>query len=176
MITRNKETGRFESVKEAPVEQEVATAVSYGYYSKLLNKPFDTVAELKAAEAEFKKAEEEKKQALEAKKAETSVVERAIDAYEEGKVVCNEVIAEAYKEYKAKVEEAEKALATLREEADTKLNAYLEAHPNSGFHYTFRSKDGKVVRNYNFLNKKYAIMDNYDRFAKAVSDLFNLKF
>jgi len=176
MITRNEKTGRFESLKEKPEEVTSAkneAVAEYGYYSKLLNKPFDTVKELVAAEDAFRKAEEEKKNALEAKKAETGAVEKAIDAYEEGKVVCNDAIAAAYKVYRAEVEKAEKALDELREDADEKLNTYLKAHPDSGFHYTFRSKDGKVVRNYNYYNKRYDIFDNYNKFVQAINDLWN---
>lgn len=171
MITRNKETGRFESVKEEPVTEEIAEARSYGYYSKVLNKPFDTLKELQDAEAEFRKAEEEKKKALEVKKAEAGVVEKAIDLYEAGKVSCNDTIAAAYKEYRAKVEEAEKALDTLREDADQKLNEYLKTH--DAFHYSYRSEDGKVSRNYTYYNKRHDVFDNYNRFVKAINDLWN---
>lgn len=169
MITRNKETSRFESVK-APVTEEIAEARSYGYYSKVLNKPFDTLKELQDAEAAFRKAEEEKKKALEVKKAEAGAVEKSIDLYEAGKVACNDTIKAAYKVYREKVEDAEKALDALREDADKKLNEYLKTHEQ--FHYSYRSEDGKVSRDYSYYNTRHAIFDNYNKFLQAVNDLW----
>ena len=160
---RNEKTGRFESEK--------SDVPAYGYYSKVLNKPFDTVEELCKAEDEFKLAEKKKQEELEVKCAEASKVEKAIDAYEEGKVVCDNAIAEAYKEYKEKVTKAEKELTALQEVADKELNAFLETHPN-GFHYTYRSKDGKVTRTYNYLNKRFDVFDNYNNFLKAIDNLW----
>lgn len=164
---RNEKTGRFESEKVDVKEEEP----SYGYYSKVLNKPFDTVTELAAAEAAYKKAEDEKRQIAEAKKAEAKPVEEAIDAYEEGKVACNDIIAKAYAEYKEKVTAAEKELAKLEQNADNLLKEFQANHPE-GFHYTYRSKDGKVVRTYNYYNKRFDVFDNYDRFVKLINDLW----
>ena len=148
---RNEKTGRFESEK--------SDVPAYGYYSKVLNKPFDTVEELCKAEDEFKLAEKKKQEELEVKRAEASKVEKAIDAYEEGKVVCDNAIAEAYKEYKEKVTKAEKELTALQEVADKELNAFLE-------------KDGKVTRTYNYLNKRFDVFDNYNNFLKAIDNLW----
>ena len=139
----------------------------------------DYDAEIKATEAkleELKKAqvakiEEEKKTAALARKTEANVVNEAIDKYEEAKVVCNRKIKEAYEEYKAKVSAAEKELSQVETEADDKLNKFLESHPE-GFHYTFRSKDGKVVRDYDYRTKKYDVFDGYNLLQEAF-DNFN---
>lgn len=140
----------------------------------------DYDAEIKAAEAklaELKKAqvakiEEEKKTAALARKTEANVVNEAIDKYEEAKVVCNRKIKEAYEEYKAKVSAAEKELSQVETEADDKLNKFLAAHPE-GFHYTFRSKDGKVVRDYDYRTKKYDVFDGYNLLQEAFDKLLN---
>ena len=167
---RNEKTGRFESEKTNEVEVKEETP-SYGYYSKVLNKPFDTVTELAAAEAAHKKAEDEKRQLAESRRNEAKPVEQAIDAYEEGKVVCNDAIADAYKEYREKVTAAEKELAKLEQNAEKLRDEFLEKHPE-GFHYTYRSKDGKVVRTYNYYNKRFDVFDNYDKFVKLLNDLW----
>ena len=141
----------------------------------------DYDAEIKAAEAklaELKKAqvakiEEEKKTAALARKTEANVVNEAIDKYEEAKVVCNRKIKEAYEEYKAKVSAAEKELSQVETEADDKLNKFLESHPE-GFHYTFRSKDGKVVRDYDYRTKKYDVFDSYDLLQEAFNNFNKL--
>ena len=141
----------------------------------------DYDAEIKATEAklaELKKAqvakiEEEKKAAALARKTEANVVNEAIDKYEEAKVVCNRKIKEAYEEYKAKVSAAEKELSQVEAEADDKLNKFLESHPE-GFHYTFRSKDGKVVRDYDYRTKKYDVFDGYNLLQEAFNNFNKL--
>ena len=141
----------------------------------------DYDAEIKAAEAkleELKKAqvakiEEEKKAAALARKTEANVVNEAIDRYEEAKVVCNRKIKEAYEEYKAKVSAAEKELSQAEAEADDKLNKFLATHAD-GFHYTFRSKDGKVVRDYDYRTKKYDVFDSYDLLQEAFNNFNKL--
>ena len=140
----------------------------------------DYDAEIKAVEAkleELKKAqvakiEEEKKAATLARKTEANVVNEAIDKYEEAKVVCNRKIKEAYEEYKAKVSAAEKELSQVEAEADDKLNKFLAVHPE-GFHYTFRSQDGKVVRDYDYRTKKYDVFDGYNLLQEAFDKLLN---
>ena len=141
----------------------------------------DYDAEIKAAEAkleELKKAqvakiEEEKKAAALARKTEANVVNEAIDKYEEAKVVCNRKIKEAYEEYKAKVSAAEKELSQAEAEADDKLNKFLATH-KEGFHYTFRSPDGKVVRDYDYRTKKYDVFDSYDLLQEAFNNFNKL--
>ena len=141
----------------------------------------DYDAEIKATEAkleELKKAqvakiEEEKKAAALARKTEANVVNEAIDKYEEAKVVCNRKIKEAYEEYKAKVSDAEKELSQVEAEADDKLNKFLATH-KEGFHYTFRSKDGKVVRDYDYRTKKYDVFDGYNLLQEAFNNFNKL--
>ena len=58
-------------------------------------------------------------------------------------------------------------------EADDKLNKFLESHPD-GFHYTFRSKDGKVVRDYDYRTKKYDVFDGYNLLQEAFNNFNKL--
>lgn len=69
----------------------------YGYFSKLLQKPFDTVEELVAAEDEYNKAHEAEIKAAEEKKSMAKAVE------------------DAYKHYIAVSEEVSKVLAEARD-------------------------------------------------------------
>ena len=144
----------------------------YGYYSKLLNKPFDTIEELKSAEKEFKEEQAKKEAAALAKKTACNLVNTAIDLYEEGKVKCNEEIAKAYSEYKEKVSTAEKELAVLEKDANEKLNRWLEEHPGEGFHYTYKSKDRKITRKYNYYNRRYDVFDEFAKFTRFIKDLW----
>jgi hypothetical protein len=144
----------------------------FSYYSNILNKPFKTLDELKAAEKDFELKELEKEAALIAKKNECNIVNTAIDVYEDGKAKCNEAIAKAYAEYKEKVSVAEKELSILEKDASDKLNKWLKEHPNQGFHYTYKSKDGKIAREYTYYNNRYSVFDSYDKFMRLLKDLW----
>ena len=145
---------------------------SYGYYSKILNKPFDTLEELMEAETQYKEEQAKKEAAALAKRNAAAVVNAAIDAYEEGKVKCDAAIEQAYNEYKDKVAEAEKELAVLERDANEKINKWLEDHPGEGFHYTYRSKNGKVTRTYSYYTKRYDPFDDYLEFKRLLSKLW----
>lgn len=144
----------------------------YCYYSNVLKAPFASVEELKAAEKEFELKELEKEAARIAKRNECNIVNTAIDVYEEGKVKCNEAIAKAYNEYKAKVAETEKELAVLEKDANEKLNKWLEEHPGQGFHYTYKSADGKVTRQYNYYNRRYDVFEEFEKFSRLLKDIW----
>ena len=74
-------------------------------------------------------------------------------------------------EYKAKVAEAEKSLATYEKEASDKLNEFLKEHPE-GFHYTYKSEDGKVTRQYSYYHNRYDVFDSFDEFTKLINNLW----
>lgn len=146
--------------------------ISFSYYSKVLQKPFDTIEELKEAEEVYHLEQTKKEAAALAKKNAASIVNSAIDAYEEEKVKCNEAIKQAYNEYKAKVTETEKELAVLEKDANEKLNKWLEEHPGQGFHYTYKSADGKVTRQYNYYNRRYDVFEEFEKFSRLLKDIW----
>lgn len=160
----------MEKILNAKEKEE--TKVAYSYYSKILNKPFDTVDALVKAETEMKEAEAKKEAETLAKRNAANIVNNAIDVYEEGKVNLNEVVANAYNEYKAKVTEAEKSLAVLEKDATEKLNKWLSEHPDQGFHYTYKSKDGRVVRDYTYYNNRHNVLDNAEKVMRLLQDLW----
>jgi hypothetical protein len=141
------------------------------YKSKLLNKEFTDLDELKKAESEYKLEVAKKEEAKLARKEEATVVQKAIDNYEVAKVKANDVIANAYKEYKDKVAEAEKALAEVEKTASEALDKFLADHPE-GFHYTYKSEDGKVVREYNYYKNRYDVFDNFNQFTELLKKLW----
>ena len=72
---------------------------SYGYYSRVLNKPFDTLDALKKAEEEFKRQNDEKVKAQEEKKARAKEIEDAYLNYQKVKEEAYTQIAEAEKKW-----------------------------------------------------------------------------
>lgn len=160
------EKGQFMSNEEKEEKREVVV------------KDYDAeIAEAEAKLAELRKAkeakaEEERKATALAKKTEANVVNEAIDKYEEAKLAYKEEVDEAYNEYKAKFAAAEEKFKAIEKDADTKLAEFLKKHPE-GFHYTFRSKDGKAVRDYDYTTKKYDVFDFMDSFDSMWRKLFN---
>lgn len=160
----------MENILDKNKKEEAQT--DYGYYSKLLKKPFETLDELITAETEYKEAKAKEEAAVIAKRKEASIVNSAIDAYEEGKVVCSEAIKAAYNEYKEKVAQAERDLAVLEKDGSEKLNKWLAEHPGQGFHYTYKSKDGKITKDYKYYAKRHDVFDNYGKFAELLKELW----
>lgn len=73
--------------------------MKYMVYSKLLNKPFDKVSDLEAAEAEYRTAHEEELKAKEEKRLRAEEVEKARQASEQIRVECSKKIREADDKY-----------------------------------------------------------------------------
>ena len=71
------------------------TEEQYGYYSKVLQKPFDTLDELKEAEYKFKLEQDEKFKAKETRAARAKEVEQAYIQYQEVKTAALNEIAKA---------------------------------------------------------------------------------
>lgn len=136
MTRRNAETGRFESVPA----NDVATEPAYGYYSKVLNKPFDTLNELQDAELAVKKAEDEKKNAIVTRKADAEKVKVAITNRIEADLAAKKASAEAYKKYLAELDEIESKRRSAKEEETKALQEFCEKY-KEGFHDTINVDD-----------------------------------
>lgn len=136
MTRRNEKTGRFESV---PAE-EITEQPSYGYYSKVLNKPFDTLQELQEAELEVKRQEEAKKNALACKKQDVEVVKSAIAKRIETDIQAKKEAAKAYEEYLAKLDEIKNSQAEAKKAERDALNEFCSKY-KEGFHDTITVDD-----------------------------------
>jgi hypothetical protein len=128
------------------------TSNEYGFYSKKLQKPFDTLEELLKAEEAAELEARAKAEAAAAKKADATKVEEAFKKVNEAKKIMNETIdvaSKAYAEemkaakdkYIATVDQAEVAYLAAEKEYKEKLSEFSKAHGN--FHMTL--KDGDVV-------------------------------
>lgn len=124
----------------------------YGFYSKKLQKPFDTLEELLKAEEVAELEARAKAEAAAAKKADATKVEEAFKKVNEAKKIMNETIDVASKTYAeemktakdkyiATVDQAEQAYILAEKEYKEKLSEFSKAHGN--FHMTL--KDGDVV-------------------------------
>lgn len=139
----------------------------FGYYSKILNKPFDSLDELKAAEDEFNKAEEEKKAKSLAKKEDAQKVEEAFKNLNSVKQSYNEerakILSEYYEALKSAKEEYNNKLDAISQKVDeaekvydNALKEFNDAHPE-GFHITLKDGD-------NVVSMSRKVSDNLDDF------------
>ncbi len=131
------------------------TEFSYGFYSRVLDKPFDTLEELRKAEQEFLAVEEAKKRAAEARKNKAAVVEKAFKELNAAKLVYNEEVTALYSELAKNIEAAKVAynegIKKSNEKLDTAqvtyneaLNKFIEEHPE-GYHLTLKDGDNVVT-------------------------------
>lgn len=123
-----------------------AQAADFMYYSKLLQKPFEDLDELRAAEAEVKKQEEEKQNAADAKRAAAKIVEDAIKARVEAQLEAKKVKAEAYQAYLEVCENADKLVEIKAKTEQEALKIFCEKY--GSFHSTVKIGDVTYDCNY----------------------------
>lgn len=150
----------------------------YGFYSKKLQKPFDTLDELIAAEEEVALAEAKKAEAATQKKADASKVEEAFKEMNAAKKAFNTTVDEASKiyaeemkaakdKYVATVDQAEVAYLEAEKKYKENLKAFSDKHGN--FHMTL--KDGDVVTS---ISQQQAAVDPATEFLKSILRMINL--
>lgn len=151
MLKRD-EHGKFAPTKEVE---------DFGYYSKLLKKPFDTKEELKAAEKEYNDAHAVELKKAEERKTEAKEIEEAIKHRDELLEKSYKTKNDAYRTYLEAVESARKAYeetcgsveAETREAAkavDEKLREFCKKYPG-GYHATIKYDDGTTkTYSYNY--------------------------
>lgn len=140
-----------------------AQAADFMYYSKLLQKPFEDLDELRAAEAEVKKQEEEKQNAADAKRAAAKIVEDAIKARVEAQLEAKKVKAEAYQAYLEVCENADKLVEIKAKTEQEALKIFCEKY--GSFHSTV--KIGDVTYDCN-----YSTEERVDPFRKLLNVWF----
>jgi alpha-mannosidase len=132
--------------QENVMREANAQAEDFMYYSKLLQKPFADLDELRAAEAELKKQEEEKQNAANAKKAAAKIVEDAIKARVEAQLEAKRVKAEAYQAYLEVCEKADKVVEIKAKTEQEALKIFCEQY--GSFHSTVKIGDVTYDCNY----------------------------
>lgn len=153
---------------------------SYGYYSKVLNKPFDTLEELCKEEQEFLAAEEAKKQAAEARKNQAAVVEDAFKARNAARREYNTKLVEARKIYNDAIVAAKKTFndalndaAAIKDKAEEAYNTALKEFTAKYESYHMTLKDGdNVVTISNTSDKNFETMG--EEFNSLLDSLLNI--
>lgn len=119
------------------------------YYSKILKQPFDSLAELREAEAAYYEAEKAKADKAAQKKADAKKVEDAFKAlnqarrdYKENLNQLTTDYAEGLKELKAAFEADKNRISNALADAETKYSNELKEFTNKYENYHVTLKDG----------------------------------
>ena len=145
-------------------DKKAECAQSYGYYSRVLNKPFDTVEELYAAEEAYYKELRLKEEAAAAKSADAQKVDAAFKALNTARKSYKEDITQLTKEYAEALENLKKAfelgkkdirgkLAAAEDTYQAALKEYADKHPE-GYRLVLRDGDFETTINSNTSDKK----------------------
>lgn len=125
------------------------TNVEYGYFSKLLKEPFDSIEELQEAEEAYYATQKAKEDAAAQKKADAQKVDEAFKALNAARKVYKEDLTQLTKEYAESLDNLKKAfelgkkdihdtLAEAEEVYEAALKEFIEKYD----HYHLTLKDG----------------------------------
>lgn len=151
--------------------------IAYGYYSKILKEPFDSIEELKDAEEAYFAKQKAKEDKAAAKKADALKVEEAFKGLNAARKLYKSELLEVtnlYRENLTKLKdkfEKDRAAVQLRlaeaeETYNTALKTFSEKYPE-GFHITLKDGDFETTINHSSEfkdNTKFT--DLFDLFLK----------
>lgn len=131
--------------------KENENVAAYGYYSRVLNRPFDSVAELREAEAKYYAEVKAKEDKAAAKKADAIKVEEAFKALNRARKDYKEDLTQLTTEYSTAMADLKDAFELGKKDIHDKLAAaednyakalkeFTAAHPE-GYHVTLRDGD-----------------------------------
>ena len=124
--------------------------VEYGYYSKLLKQPFDSIEELKEAEGEYYAQIKAKEDKAAAKKADAAKVEDAYKAMNAARREYKEKLTQLTKEYSDELTNLKKAFELGKKDIHDTMAAAEEAYSKAlkeftekydTYHFTMRDGD-----------------------------------
>lgn len=151
--------------------------LAYGYYSRVLQKPFDRLVDLEQAEATYFAEQKAKADKAAMKKAEAQKVEDAFKALNAARKEYKENLTQLTKEYAESLDELKKAYELGKKDMHDKLVAaednfskahkeFTAAHPE-GYHLTL--KDGDFETTLSGSTKS-----NVSKEIPKTSDIFDL--
>jgi hypothetical protein len=137
-------------LNETPLETKSETARSYSFYSKLLSRPFDTLAELDEAEVAYLAQQKAKEDAATQKKADAQKVEDAFKALNAARKTFKEELTQLTAEYSDALADLKKAfdlgkkdihntLANAEETYAATLKEFTSKYDN--YHFTIKDGD-----------------------------------
>lgn len=138
--------------KNVTIEKETneKETINYGFYSKVLSKPFDSLSELKAAEEVYYTEQKVKADKAAQKKADAQKVEDALKALNTARKTYKEELTQLTKEYAESLDDLKKAfelgkkdihdtLASAEEAFDKELKEFTAKYDT--YHFSIKGDD-----------------------------------
>lgn len=156
--------------------------LDYGFYSNVLNKPFERLADLKRAEEVYYAEQKAKEDKAAQKKAEAKKVEDAFKALNTARKTYKEELAALTKEYSEELEHLKKAfelgkkdihdtLAKAEENYSVALKEFTTKHPE-GYHLTLKDGDFETTISSQTATNAINTDVNTARLADIINTLF----
>ena len=174
-------------IKKTNTKNTIETAepsLGYGFYSNVLNKPFERLADLKKAEEVYFAEQKAKEEKISQKKADAQKVENTFKALNAARKEYKEKLTQLTKEYAESLEKLKQAfelgkkdihntLALAEETYSKALKEFTEKY-KEGYHLTL--KDGDFETTISGSSSTAKAEKSTDKDAKVVQDIFNLLF
>lgn len=149
---------------------------NYGYYSRLLNEPFDSIKDLQDAEEAYRAKQKAKEDAVAQKKADAQKVDAAFKNLNAARKSFKEDLTQLTKEYAESLENLKNAfelgkkdirnkLANAEEDYQTALKEFTDKYEN--YHVTLKDGDFETTlskQTSNDADASYNIFDLIDKF------------
>lgn len=133
----------------------MAKNIEYGYYSRLLNKPFDSVDELIIAETEYKKAHDAEEKAKAEKKNRADEIQTAYSDYLAVYEAAKKRIKEVSKEENDKIREAYRKYEELKAK-------FIKDY--SSYHMTYTNNNG---------TKFVSVSELFDEMMRSIPEMLH---
>lgn len=156
--------------------------LDYGFYSKVLNKPFERLDDLKKAEEAYYAEQKLKEDKAAQKKADAQKVEDAFKALNAARKAYKEDLAQLTKEYSEELETLKKAFELGKKDISDSLAKAEEVYSAAlkeftakydQYHVTLKDGDFETTISGSSTSGKTAAATTS---SKAISDLFDLLF
>lgn len=157
------------------------TDVEYGYYSRLLQKPFDSIEELRDAEEAYYTEQKAKEEKAAQKKAEAAKVEDAFKALNVARKEYKEKLTQLTTEYAESLENLKKAFDLGKKDIQDSLIAAEDTYAKAlkeftkkyeSYHITLKDGDFETTISSQVSNDSFKTSTD----LKKLSDIFDLIF
>lgn len=156
---------------------------TYSYYSRVLEKPFDSLVELTAAEQKYFDEKKAKEDAATQKKTDAQKVEAAFKTWNTAKKTYKEKLTQLTTEYSEELTNLKKAyelgkddlrntLARAEEDYSRELKNFTDKYPE-GYHLTLKDGDFETVISSQTTNDTVKTGFDTERFMDIFNTLFN---
>lgn len=188
--TENYRKPKLGNVPDGVVKSNVQPAckadAEYGYYSRVLNKPFDFIEELREAEAAYRAELKAKEDKVAQKKADAQKVEDAFKALNQARKDYKEKLTQLTEEYSKALADLKKAFETGKTDIHAQLAAAEDAYKAAlkeftskydSYHFTMKDGDFETtISGSSKVNKNVEKSEVKDPSQVSLFNIFDLFF